>query len=160
MFNSILNTPLQFSIICHSSSTYVTFLGSCSNFWVRILWVIYARSDWISPNHTYCQLHNTTANNLNRLCYITFKFFTEPRFIYFFSDPPHLLKPQRNPCVIQDLVNHTFYVEKWQISLLVTILQHYKEDLDRSLKLLPNLTNEHVYLDYKMCRTSFKWNYT
>ena len=159
MFSWMLNTPLQFSIICHSSSTYATFLGSCSNSGVRILRVIYARSDWISPNHIYCQLHKTTANNRNRLCYITLNFFTEPRFIYFFSDPHHLLKLQRNPCVIQDLEN-PFYVEKWQISLLVTILPHYNEDLDRSSKLLPNLTNEQVYLDYKMCRTSLKWTYT
>ena len=27
------------------------------------------------------------------------------------------------------------------------ILQHYNEDLDRSLKLLPNLTNQHVYFN-------------
>ena len=159
MFNSILNTPLQFSIICHSSSTYATFLGSFSNFGVRILQVIYARSDWVSPNHICGQLHNTTANNLNRLCYITLNFFTEPRFIYFFSDPPHLLKPHRNPCVIQDL-DFPHFMWKNDISLLVTILQHYNKDLDRSSKLLPNLTNEHVYLDYKMYRIIFKWNYT
>ena len=30
---------------------------------------------------------------------------------------------------------------------MVTILQHYNEDLDRSLKLLSNLTNQPVYLN-------------
>ena len=103
MFNWVLNKPPQFSIFCHPSSTYATFLGSCSNFRVRMNLVsLAATSDWASPNHTCCQLHSTMTNNLNRSCYKTLNFFAESRCIYFFSDPPHR--------VIQDLVNHTFYV--------------------------------------------------
>ena len=39
MFDWVLNTPLQFSIFCHHSSTYATILGSCCNFGVRMHFV-------------------------------------------------------------------------------------------------------------------------
>ena len=65
----------------------------------------------------------------------------------FYQTLPIYQKPQGNPCVIQDLVHHTFFEAQWLISPLVTILQHYNEDLDRSLKLLSNLTNQHLYLN-------------
>ena len=110
MFNWVLNTPLEFSLAIQLMSLFweaAPILGL-----ERIIWII-ATSDWVSRNHTCCQLYNTITNILNKLCYKTLNFFSLSRYIYFFSDPTQLLKTARKPLCNWDSVDHTFYVAQW-----------------------------------------------
>ena len=113
-----------------------------------ILWLIAATFDGTFPNHRCCHLHNTITNNLNRLCYENLSLFAESRCIYFFSDSP---KTARKPlCNSGFCTSHIFWGTMINISSGndITPLQWGPWYItDRSLKLLPDLTNQHVYLN-------------
>ena len=69
------------------------------------------------------------------------------RYIYFFSDAPHLIKTTRNCLMHSGATKGTRYM--WNNGLYV-LWQHITsmvyEDFDSGLKLLPRLTYEHVNL--------------
>ena len=111
------------------------------------LWVIAATADGASPNRRFYQLHNQIADVPNELCYKTINFFDESRFIYFFSDAPHLLKTARNCLFNSGYGRATRYM--WNNNKYIVwqhIIQLYNEDYDRQLKYLPKLTDQHIYL--------------
>ena len=79
--------------------------------------------------------------------YCTKTLFRPNRFIYFFSDPPHLLKTARN-CLLNSgsgvcsryMWNNDNYLI-WR-----HICDLYNMDLETGLKLVPKLSNEHIHL--------------
>ena len=97
----------QFSIFCHRSSIYAFFGEAAAILGLEwILWVIATTSDWVSSNHTCCQL-------ITQQQIILKPYTIEPltsRSIYFFSDLPHLSKTVRKPlCNSGFGKSHTLY---------------------------------------------------
>ena len=68
--------------------------------------VIVATADGASPNRAFPRIHFPTSKN-NHDYKTNNPFTTEERYIYFFSDPPHLLKMIRN-CLAN--ANRTLWV--------------------------------------------------
>ena len=99
--------------------------------------VIASTSDKASPNQHLYQMHC----NPREICYITLNFHapeTEPDcYIYFFSDPPHLIKTARNDLFHSDktmlLWNNGKYL-LWQ-----HVRQLHEDDRKRQLKMLRKL---------------------
>ena len=61
------------------------------------LWVIASTSDGASPNRRLYRMHKPLDNNAeDDLCYRTINLYAPHRYIYFFSDAPHLVKTTRN----------------------------------------------------------------
>ena len=61
------------------------------------LWVVAATSDGASPNRSFYRMHTALDGNAGKeVCYRTINLYAPHRFIYFFSDAPHLLKTTRN----------------------------------------------------------------
>jgi len=61
------------------------------------LWVIAATSDGASPNRRLYRMHKPLDNNADGdVCYRTINLYAPHRYIYFFSDAPHLVKTTRN----------------------------------------------------------------
>ena len=61
------------------------------------LWVIASTSDGASPNRRLYRMHKPLVNNAeDDLCYRTINLYAPQRYIYFFSDAPHLVKTTRN----------------------------------------------------------------
>eukprot|EP00112_Aurelia_sp_Birch-Aquarium-sp1_P023057 Seg6738.1 transcript_id=Seg6738.1/GoldUCD/mRNA.D3Y31 product="hypothetical protein" protein_id=Seg6738.1/GoldUCD/D3Y31 len=81
--------------------------------------------------------------------YRTVNLFKPNRFIYFFSDPPHLVKTSRN-CLLSSRsgpAQGKRYM--WNVGKYI-VWQHiskiYHSDVERGLKLLPRITNDHTIL--------------
>ena len=67
----------------------------------------------------------------------------EKRFIYFISNPPHLIKTARN-CLANSLAG-----SMWNDGQYLTwnhIAKLFNDDLDCGLHLVPKITNEHINL--------------
>ena len=61
------------------------------------LWVIASTSDGASPNRRLYRMHKPLDNNAeDDLCYQTINLYAPQRYIYFFSNAPHLVKTTRN----------------------------------------------------------------
>lgn len=61
------------------------------------LWVIATVCDGASPNRKFFKLHKgMDGNSCQDVVYRTINIFCRQRYIYFFSDPPHLVKTVRN----------------------------------------------------------------
>ena len=113
------------------------------------LWVIAATCDGASPNRRFFRLHHEISNITERnITYRTVNLFADWRYIYFFSDAPHLMKTARN-CLSKSgsgkctrlMWNADKYI-LWQ-----HIAQMYYENLDNPLKLLPKITDLHINLN-------------
>lgn len=113
------------------------------------LCVIAATADGASPNRRFFKLHKLLdPNSVKPVCYRTINLFAPSRFIYFFSDAPHLLKTARN-CLHHSgfgkegrcMWNNGFYL------LWGHIIQMYNEDSQNGVKLLPRITDQHVFLN-------------
>ena len=100
------------------------------------------------PNQRMYQLHG----NPGEICYKSLNFHapeTEPdRYIYFFSDPPHLVKTVRN-----NLFRSGFSTGKTMLLwnngkhlLWQHVTQLYEADKKRQLRMLRKLRNDHIYL--------------
>ena len=113
------------------------------------LWVIAATADGASSNRSFFQLHHLLdLDNDKSICYKTINLFATWRFIYFFADAPHLLKTARN------CLRHSCFGEKgrcmWNCGCYLLwshIIQIYKEDMQSGLKILPRITDQHVFLN-------------
>ena len=110
--------------------------------------VIASVSDKAPPNQRMYQLHG----NPGEICYKSLNFHapeTEPdRYIYFFSDPPHLVKTVRN-----NLFRSGFSTGKTMLLwnngkhlLWQHVTQLYEADKKRQLRMLRKLRNDHIYL--------------
>ena len=61
------------------------------------LWVIASTSDGASPNRRLYRMHKPLDNNAEEdFCYRTINLYAPHRYVYFFSDAPHLVKTTRN----------------------------------------------------------------
>ena len=80
------------------------------------LWVIATVCDGASANRKFFKLHSRMdGNSCQDVVYRTINLFCGKRYIYFFNDPPHLLKTVRN-CLLNSGSGQCFtaYVERWQ----------------------------------------------
>ena len=112
------------------------------------LWVVAATSDGASPNRIFYTLNKNLNNDETRnICHKAIHLFAKWRYIYFFSDGPHLLKTARNCLLHSGGGKCTRYMWNdgkhliWQ-----HIVQAYQEDLQNGLKVIPRITNEHINL--------------
>ena len=74
-------------------------------------------------------------------------FADEKRFIYFISEPPHLIKTARN-CLANSLAGRCTR-SIWNDDQYLTwnhISKLFNDDLDCGLHLVPKITNEHIKL--------------
>ena len=73
------------------------------------LWVCAAVSDGVSPNRKFYDLHIGLigADHSDDVIHKTVNLFAPSRFIYFFSDAPHLVKTARNCLFNSGLGKHT-----------------------------------------------------
>lgn len=151
-----LCTELKFCL-AHFATTGVTAAQLMPLFWDAVciletscnLWVIATTSDGASPNRKMYRMHKALDGDSDKdVCYRTINMFAPDRYIYFFSDAPHLIKTARN-CLSNSgsgsctryMWNNGFYVI-WQ-----HIMQMYNQDVDNGLKLLPKFTYEHIHLN-------------
>ena len=159
LIRSIVN-PMKFTM-ANFATTGATAVQLYPLFWKAVsicelkchLKVVGVTSGGASANRKMYKMHSRLTkdedqNNEVDVIYRTVNIFAnEKRFIYFFADPPHLLKTARN-CLASSgqgssgrlMWNDEQFIVWSHITKLV------KEDLDCGLHLLPKLTNEHIKL--------------
>ena len=99
-----LTTNLKFSF-AYFATNGITSVQIMPLFWEGVfilektckLWVIATTSDGASPNRKFYRMHKELdGDSLADVCFRTINIYAKHRFIYFISDPPHLLKTARN----------------------------------------------------------------
>lgn len=97
-------TELKFSL-AYFATAGVTAAQLMPLFWEAVciletscnLWVIATTSDGASPNRKFYRMHQPLDDNAGKdVCYRTINLYAPYRYIYFFSDAPHLVKTTRN----------------------------------------------------------------
>ena len=97
-------TQLKFSL-AYFATKGVTSHQLMPLFWEAIsvlemvcnLWVVASTSDGASPNRRLYRMHKALDDNADgEGCYRTINLYAPNRYIYFFSDAPHLIKTTRN----------------------------------------------------------------
>ena len=113
------------------------------------LWVIATTSDGASPNRRFFRLHKELDGMAGKdVTYRVINLFAPWRFIYFFSDAPHLMKTARNCLSHSGFGTCTRYMWNAEKFLIWQhIAQLYNENLDSRLKALPRITDQHIYLN-------------
>jgi hypothetical protein len=116
--------------------------------------VVGVTSDGASPNRSmYCMhLHMTRVEDINQDVDVTYRTLNimadEERYIYFISDPSHLIKTVCN-CLSNSLAGRCTH-SMWNNEHFITwnhISKLFYNDLDDGgLHLLPKITNEHISL--------------
>ena len=120
------------------------------------LWVIAVTSDGAAPNRRFYSLHTKMDGDINRpVTYCTRNLYAPDRYIFFFSDAPHLIKTARN-CLYQSGSGKTRYLWNAGKNLLWEhFARIYHMDSENSLKLLPKVTYDHIKLTpYSKMRVS------
>ena len=107
--------------------------------------VLYVCCDGASPNRRFFEMHDIN----NKTCYRTRNPFDIGRFIFFISDPPHLLKTARN--CISNSYSHFKSRRLWNCGdiswmHIVTLYEDYNELSPKGLRLCPNLSRAHIDL--------------
>eukprot|EP00794_Sanderia_malayensis_P001655 gene1655-1842_t len=117
--------------------------------------VIALASDKASPNQFFYQMHTNEANEIVYKAKNPFAKDGE-RYIYFFSDAPHLLKTLRNNLANSGSGKKTKFLWNQSNDLLWKHVQGcYEEDAKCQIRKLPKLTNEHIYLNsYSVMRVN------
>ena len=91
--------------IAHFATSGATASQLITLFWEAVcflettchLWVFAATSDGASPNGRFYRLHNALDGDTGKdVCFRSINLYAPYRFIYFFSDAPHLVKTARN----------------------------------------------------------------
>ena len=157
-------TELKFSL-AHFATTGVTAAQLMPLFWEAVciletscnLWVIATTCDGASPNRRFFRLHKPLDGDADEdVCYRTVNLYAPHRFVYFFSDAPHLVKTTRNCLLHSGSGTCTRYM--WNDGLFILwqhIAQMFYQDIDNGLKLLPKLTYDHINLNsYSVMRVS------
>ena len=113
-------------------------------------------SDGASPNRSFYRLHKRLDGGDEDLCYRTVNLYAPHRFIYFFSDAPHLIKTTRNCLLHSGSGTCTRYMwNNGHYILWSHIAQMFYQDIDNGLKLLPRLTYDHINLkSYSVMRVN------
>jgi len=113
------------------------------------LWVTAATSDGASPNRRFYRLHKPLDGDADGdVCYRTVNLYAPHRYVYFFSDAPHLVKTTRNCLKSSRSGSNTRYMwNNGQYIMWQHITEIFYQDIDSELKLLPKLTYEDVNLN-------------
>ena len=157
-------TELKFGL-AHFATTGITAVQLMPLFWEAVcilettcnLWVIAATSDGASPNRRFYRLHKPLDGDaVSDVCFRTANLYAPHRYIYFFSDAPHLVKTTRNCLKSSGSGSCTRYMwNDGQYILWQHITEIFYQDMDSGLKLLPKLTYEHVNLNaYSVMRVN------
>ena len=156
-------TELKFCL-AHFATTGVTAVQLMPLFWEAVcilettcnLWVIATTCDGASPNRRFFRLHKQLDGDDGDLCYRTLNLYAPHRFIYFFSDAPHLIKTTRNCLLHSGSGTCTRYMwNNGHYILWSHIAQMFYQDIDNGLKLLPRLTYDHINLNsYSVMRVN------
>lgn len=157
-------TALKFCL-AYFATTGITSAQLMLLFWEAVciletscnLWVIATTSDGASPNRRFYRLHESLDGDADKdICYHTLNLFAPHRFIYFFSDAPHLVKITSNCLLHSGSGTCTRYM--WNDGLFILwqhITQVFYQDIDNGLKLLPKLTYDHSNLNsYSIMRVN------
>lgn len=107
--------------------------------------VVVVVSDKAGPNQRLYSLHNSG----DEVTYRTKNVFAtdEQRNIYFFSDPPHLIKTARNNLANSGSGSNTRKLwNNGKALLWKHIMDLYETDRKNMIRMMPKLSNEHVYL--------------
>ena len=159
LIRSVVN-PLKFSL-ANFATTGATSAQLFPIFWKAVsilelrckLKVVAVTCDGASANRKFYKMHSylldeEQPNDVD----VTFKtmnmFAEEPRNIYFFADPPHLMKTARN-CLAKSGTGKSSRL-LWNDGMTMLwshISDLFYEDLDCGLKLLPKLKYDHVKLN-------------
>lgn len=146
-------TELKFAL-AYFVTTGVTSAQLMSLFWEGVciletscnLWIIAATSDGASPNRKFYRLHKGLDDAPGKdVCYRTINLHARHRYIYFFSDVPHLVKTTRNCLHHSGSGRCTRYM--WNNGLFILwqhISQLFYQDVESGLKLLPKITYDHI----------------
>ena len=157
-------TELKFSLAYFATSS-VTAAQMMPLFWDAVciledtcqLMVIGATADGASQNRKLFNMHKSLDGNAGKdVCYRTTNLYAPERYIYFFSDAPHLVKTARNCLYHSGSSSCTRYM--WNDGLYLLwehIANWYHSDIDNGLKLLPRLSYDHIKLtSYSVMRVS------
>ena len=154
LVKSIMN-QLSFSFACFATrgvSSYHIF----PLFWRAVsllelscnLFVIATVSDSASSNRGFFRMHKGFVGDDGPVVFRTPNIFSSnERFIYFFADFPHLLKTLRNNLLHSGSDGHSrFMLNQGCHILWKHIRNFFQDDSSSSLRLLPKLTPDHIYL--------------
>ena len=154
LVKSIVN-PLSFSLATFAT-TGITSFQLMPIFWKAVCYlesinlkVISATADGASPNRKFFRMHkNLNMNVCNDLVYRAHNIYSnEKRYIYFFSDAPHLIKTSRNCLANSGSGRSSRYMWNNGLHILWShITQLYYEDLECGLRLVNKLTSDHINL--------------
>ena len=156
LIRSIIN-PFKFSLAnfatTSATSTQLFLLiwkaiGICELNGIKVIGLT---CDAASHNRKMFKMHSFMAAEEDQVdvdvTYRTRNRFSVDRFIYFISDPPHLIKTMRN-CLYSSGYGRSARL-MWNAGndiLWKHVTDIYYEDLDCGLQLLPKLTNDHINL--------------
>ena len=159
-------TDLKFGL-AHFATAGITAAQLMLLFWEAVcilettcnLWVIATTSDGASPNRRFYRLHKPLDGDADGdVCYRTINLYAPHRYVYFFSDAPHLVKTVRNCLKSSGSGSGSCTRYMWnngQYILWQHITEIFYQDIDSGLKLLPKLTYEHVNLNaYSVMRVN------
>ena len=111
--------------------------------------VIATVCDGAAPNRKFFKLHKgLDCCTDTEVVYRTINVFDHTRYIFFLSDPCHLIKTARN-CLFNSGVGQGSRC-MWNNGKYVVwrhIIDAFKTDLEHDLKLLPRLTTDHIKLN-------------
>ena len=143
-----LCTDLKFCL-AYFATTSVTASKIMPIFWEAVgilelrcnLWLVEGTADGVSANRTFFRMHKLMDKEPGtEFCYRTVNLYAKYRFIYFFSDAPHLIKTARNCIFHSGTGKHSRLMwNDGQNLMWEHISKLYYEDLNRDLKMLPRL---------------------
>ena len=159
LVRSVVN-PLKFTL-ANFATTGATSVQMFPLFWKAVgiledkvgIKVVGVTCDGASPNRSMFRmhLHMTRVEDFNLDVDVTYRTLNimadEKRYIYFISDPPHLIKTARN-CLSNSLAGRCTR-SMWNNGNFITwnhISKLFNDDLDCGLHLVPKITNEHISL--------------
>lgn len=159
LIRSIVN-PLKFSL-ANFATTNATSVQLFTLFWKAVgiledncgIKVVGVTSDGASPNRSMYRMHfnMTRVEDVNGDVDVTYRTLnvmaTEKRYIYFISDPPHLIKTARN-CLANSMAGRCTR-SMWNNGKYLTwnhISKLFFDDLDCGVHLVPKITNNHIKL--------------
>ena len=141
-------------ILGHFSTDNLTSYQIMPVFWKAVsilelscnLWVCAAVSDGASPNRKFYDLHVGLIgeDHTDDVIHKTVNLFAPSRFIYFFSDAPHLVKTARNCLFDSGFGKHTRLMWNGKELIWSRIAQLYYSDVEQPLHQLPKLTPHHI----------------
>ena len=92
--------------------------------------------------------HKNLHHDNTDICFKTINLYARHRNIFFIADAPYLIKTARNCLHNSDGGKHSRYMWNNEKYLLWEhTVKIYHEDLENGLKIVPRISNEHVYLN-------------